>query len=74
MQGKIPGISVLNNFQFECGIRVCKAYNIGPGRLITYSDLGDASQRDTGLRVIHPFVKATQKGGAGEGVRQSSDI
>ena len=40
---KIPGISVLNNFQFEeCGIRVWKAYNIGPGRLITYSDLGDA--------------------------------
>ena len=32
---KIPGISVLNNFQYEeCGIRVWKATDIGPGRLI----------------------------------------
>ena len=67
---KIPGISLLNNFQYEeCGIRVWKAYNIGPGRLITYSDLGAASQGDTGLKVIEPFGQPTQKGSVGESVR-----
>jgi len=34
---KIPGISVLNNFQYEeCDIRVWEAYDIGRGRLILY--------------------------------------
>lgn len=33
----ILGFSVLNNFHYEeCG----KGYNIGPGRLIPYGDLG----------------------------------
>ena len=59
---KIPGISVLNNFQFEeFGIRVSKAYNIGSGRFIPYSVLTVASQGDTGLSVIQPFGPATQK-------------
>lgn len=72
---KIPGISVLNNFQYENGgIRVWKAYNIGPGRLIPYSDLGVASQGDTGLRVIQPFGQATQMGSVGESVRHKSEI
>jgi len=32
---RIPGISVVNNFQYEeYGIRVWKAYDIGPGRLV----------------------------------------
>ena len=56
---KIPGISVLNNFQYEdLGIRVWKAYDIGPGRLIPYSGLGVTPQGDTGLRVIKPFSQA----------------
>ena len=37
-ESKIPGITVLNKYE-ECGIRVWKAYNVGPGRLIAYSDL-----------------------------------
>ena len=69
---KIPGISVLNNFQFEeSGIQVWKAYNIGPGR---YSDLTVASQGDTGLSVIQPFGPATQKGSVGESIRHKSEI
>ncbi|KAL9974162.1 hypothetical protein ACROYT_G011171 [Oculina patagonica] len=72
---KIPGISVLNNFQYdECGIRVWKAYNIGPGRLITYNDFGAALQGDTGLKVIETFGQPTQKGNVGESVRQKFDI
>ena len=56
---KIPGISVMNNFQYEdLGIRVWKAYDIGPGRLIPYSGLGVTPQGDTGLRVIKPFSQA----------------
>ena len=72
---KIPGISVLNNFQYEeCGIRVWKAYNIGPGRFIPYSDLTVASQGGTGLRVLQPFGAATQKGSVGENIRHKSEI
>ena len=38
---KIPGISVLNNFQYEeLGSRVWKAYDVGTGRLTPYSGLG----------------------------------
>ena len=72
---KIPGISVLNNFQYEeRGIRAWKAYNIGLGRLITYSDLGVAPQGDTGLKVIQPFGQATQRGSVGASVRHKFDI
>ena len=51
-----------------------KAYNIGPGRLIPYSDLGAAPQGATGLRVMQPFGHATQRGRVGEWVRQKSEI
>ena len=72
---KIPGISVLNNFQYEeCGIRVWKAYNIGPGRLIPYSGLGVTPQGDTGIRVVKPFGQATPRGSVGESVRYQSEI
>jgi len=50
------------------------AYNIGPGRLVPYSDLGAAPQGATGLRVIQPFGYATQRGRVGECVRQKSEI
>ena len=72
---KIPGISVLNNFQYEeFGIRVWKAYDIGPGRQILYSDLGVTSQGDTGLRVIRPFGQASHRGSVGESVRHQFEI
>ena len=36
---KIPGVSVLNNFQYEAyGILMWKACDIGPGRLISYNE------------------------------------
>ncbi|KAK3736570.1 hypothetical protein QZH41_003144 [Actinostola sp. cb2023] len=55
---KIPGISVLNNLQYEeNGIRVWKAYNIGPGRLIPFDDLIVAQQGETRLKMIQPLVK-----------------
>ena len=56
----------------ECGIRVWKAYNIGPRHLIPYSDLGVPSQGDTGLRVIKPFGQ--QSGSVGKNVRHKSNI
>ena len=72
---KIPGISVLNNFQYEeFGIRAWKAYDIGPGRLIPYSGLGVTPQGDTGLRVIKPFGQASHRGNVGESVRHQSEI
>ena len=47
---KIPGISLLNNFVFEeDGIRVWRAYNIGPGKLLPYTELGLGTQGDTNL-------------------------
>ena len=49
-------------------------YNIGLGRLITYSDLGVAPQGDTGLKVIQPFGQATQRGSVGASVRHKLDI
>ena len=74
-ESKIPGISVLNNFQYEeCGIQVWKAYNIGPGHLIPYSDLVVPSQGDTGLRVIKPFGQVTQRGSVVKSIRPKSEI
>ena len=56
IDNKISGISFLNNFQFEeNGIRAWKAYNVGPGRLLSYSDLIVEKQGGTGLKVIQPF-------------------
>ena len=72
---KIPGISVLNNFQYEeLGIRVWKAYDVGPGRLIPYSGLGVRPQGDTGLRVMKPFSQAPHRGSLGESVRHQFEI
>lgn len=72
---KIQGISLLNNFKYEkSGIRVWKAYDIGRGRLIKYSDLTIAPQGETGLKVIQPFGQVTNKGRVGESVRRKSEI
>ena len=56
---KIPGISLLKNFQYEeIGIRVRKAYDIGPGRLIPYSGLGVTPQGDK-LHTEEAWVRAS---------------
>ena len=74
---KIPGISLLNNFQFtdESGIREWRAYDIGPGRLLKYCDLQVTPQSDTNMRVIEPFGELTkEKGIVGESSKTSADI
>ena len=72
---KIPGISVLNNFQYEeLGIRVWKAYDVGPGRLIPYSSLGVTPQGDTRLGAIKPFSQAPHRGSVGESGRHQFEI
>ena len=49
---KIPGISLLNNFSFEGnGIRAWRAFSVGPGRFLSYSQLEVAPQEETGLKV-----------------------
>ena len=48
---KIPGISLLNNFSFEeNGIRAWRAFNVGPGRFLSYSQLEVVPQEETGLK------------------------
>lgn len=72
---KIPGISLLNNFQYQKnGIRVWKAYNIGPGRVIPFKDLIVLPQGETGLKIIQPFGQIEQRGRVGESVRQKTEI
>lgn len=76
IDNKISGISFLNNFQFEKnGIRAWKAYNVGPGRLLSYSDLIVEKQGDTGLKVIQPFGPRTkQRGTVSESIRPNNEI
>ena len=51
---KIKGISKLNNFEFtEEGIRIWSAYQIGPGKLVSYE--GMKLQGKTGLKLLQPF-------------------
>ena len=74
---KIPGISLMNNFQFseENGIRSWRAYNIGPGRLLKYRDLQISAQPDTNLKVVKPFGELTKgKGVVGGCSKTSRDI
>ena len=74
---KIPGISLLNNFQLieKSGIRSWRAYDIGPGRLLQYRDLQISAQPDTNLKVIEPFGELTKgKGIVGETSKTSADI
>ena len=53
---KIPGISTLNNFSFEeDGVRVWRAFNIGPGKFLSYNELELAQQAETGLTVLKDF-------------------
>ena len=50
---KIPGISLLNNFSVEEDrVRVWRAFNVGPGRLLS---LEVVPQGDTDLKVLKEF-------------------
>ena len=74
---KIPGISLLNNFEFseDSGIRAWRAYSIGPGHLLKYCELQISPQPETNLRVIVPFGELTkEKGTVGEKSKTSTDI
>ena len=49
----MPGISLLNNFSFEeNGIRAWRAFNVGPGRLLSYSELEEL-YRDIEQTISH---------------------
>ena len=49
---KILSISLLNNFSFEGNrIRGWRAFSVGPGRFLSYSQLEVVSQEETGLKV-----------------------
>lgn len=53
------GIQAMSNFEFsETGIRMWKAYSIGPGKLVRYNRLikNGEKQNDTHLKVIEPFA------------------
>ena len=57
---KLEGISSYNNFQWEeNGIRVWKAYNVGEGKLLKYTELDRGNQQPTGLKIIEDFSAAT---------------
>ena len=54
----MTGIQALNIFSFEsAGLRVWRAYNVGPGRLFTPTRVKRFGfpQGPTGLQVVHPF-------------------
>ncbi|KAK3725268.1 hypothetical protein QZH41_001283 [Actinostola sp. cb2023] len=73
---KIPGISLLNNFSFEeTGIRAWKTYNVGPGRMLMYSEFKIQTQDDICLKVVEPFGALTkERGTVGESSRQTAEI
>ena len=55
---KMTGIQALNNFTFEsAGLRVWRAYNVGPGKLFTPTQVKrfGLPQGPTGLQVMQPF-------------------
>ena len=73
---KIPGISLLHNFAFEeNGIRMWRAYNVGPGYFLLYAELSIEKQGDTGLKIIQPFGPRTkQRGTVMESTRPTAEI
>ena len=65
---RIPGISLLR----KVGSVTWIAYNIGPGRLLTY---GFEKQGNTGLKVIQPFSpRRKEQGTVLESARPRSEI
>ena len=62
-QTKWDGISLINNFQYEKdGIRMWRAFEIGPGRLLPYNDLcgNDGDEEPTGLTLVADFGKQNE--------------
>ena len=58
---KWDGISALNNFQFEeRGIRVWKAYKIGPGKLVPWKDIQSDGGSPIVLEVLESPVQSPQ--------------
>ena len=60
----MTGIQSLNNFSFEStGLRVWKAYGVGPGKLITHAQLKrlGTPQGPTGLIILKPFDQPRQQ-------------
>ena len=61
MMVKWDGISTLNNFQFEpSGIRVWKAYQIGPGKLVSWADVQSNGVSPVELEVLEPPAENQQ--------------
>ena len=53
---KIPNYSNLHNFEFtQEGLRVWKAFNVGPGKFIPWGDIVTSPQRKTDLVEEIPF-------------------
>ena len=58
---KLKGISKFNNFEFtKDEIRVWCAYNIGPGKLVSYE--GMTTQPKTRMRLLQPLGASQQSG------------
>ena len=50
---KWDGISLLNNFEYEAnGIRAWRAFNVGPGKLIPWSQFGEVSDLPEELEIV----------------------
>lgn len=58
---KWPGVSLINNIQFSKGLKVWKAYNIGPGKSIPWKSLDVPRQEN-----LPCIVPITQDGNAVE--------
>jgi len=70
---KIPGISLLNNFQFvEDGVLSWKAYQIGKGHFYPYSSVVSNAQGDTAINVVVAFSSPSGSSGAVAGHPSSS--
>ena len=63
---KLKGISKFNNFEFtEAGIRVWRAYQLGPGSLVSYE--GNTQQEETGMKVLQTFGPSSRCGNVATG-------
>ena len=63
---KLKGISKFNNFEFtEAGIRVWRAYQIGPGSLVSYER--NTQQEETGMKVLQTFGPSSRCGNVATG-------
>ena len=61
---KIPGISLLYNFEYEKkGVRMWKAYGIGKGKLLLYKDFYDSERKIDDLKVVLPFSQRQKEPG-----------